>query len=224
MIKEGKLKVYGVLMDFDLSSWKDALKGDYTMTSQQRTGTPPYMAHELLLGTSGTHLYRHDLESLFYVMLLTAARHTVGSPKKGGKRRLIMRKLKMLPFHGWFDQINYETLGSLKGAFLADKKALSLAKDFKDFHQWLKFLQRCFHIGFKKQPSSDDDEVQDWEAGLIEAERGPPDFDDETLGGCITYSTMIAPARHLGGKLKGLIIRDPQHPLLPEYSRADAAR
>jgi hypothetical protein len=101
------------------------------------------------------------------------------------------------------------------------KEPLNLTKDFKDFHQWLKFLQRCFSIGFKKQPSSDDDELQDWEAGLIEAERGPPDFDDGTLGGYITYSTMIAPARHLGGKLKGLIIRDP---LLPEYSRADAAR
>src|ERR1700753_780866 len=53
-------KVYGVVTEYDLSSWTEHLKGDYTRTSQQRTGTPPYMAQELLKGTSTSHLYRHD--------------------------------------------------------------------------------------------------------------------------------------------------------------------
>ena len=56
-------QVYGVLTDFDLSSWKKDLDDNYTRTSQQRTGTPPYMAQELLQGLSTIHLYRHDLES-----------------------------------------------------------------------------------------------------------------------------------------------------------------
>jgi hypothetical protein len=98
---------YGVLMDYDLSSWTKDLITDYTKTSQQRTGTPPYMAQELLKGTS--------LESLFYVMFLTGARRTIGIPKGGAKLRVVMRKGKKLPFHGWFDQLDYKTLGSLKG-------------------------------------------------------------------------------------------------------------
>ena len=70
-------KVYGVLTDYDLSSWTNSLNPDYTKTSQQRTGTPPYMAQELLRGLSPLHLYRHDVESLFYVMLLVSARHSI---------------------------------------------------------------------------------------------------------------------------------------------------
>ncbi|KAF9789672.1 hypothetical protein BJ322DRAFT_1000946 [Thelephora terrestris] len=56
---EGNLsrRVYGVLTDYDLSLWTKALKKDYSKTLQQRTGTPPYMAEELLRGTSTTHLY-----------------------------------------------------------------------------------------------------------------------------------------------------------------------
>ena len=53
-------KVYGVLMDFDLSSWTSSLASDYTKTSQQRIGTPLYMAHRLLGGVDAIHLYRHD--------------------------------------------------------------------------------------------------------------------------------------------------------------------
>ena len=50
MNAEGKTerKVYGVLTDYDLSSWAEEMKSSYTKTSQQRTGTPPYMAQELL--------------------------------------------------------------------------------------------------------------------------------------------------------------------------------
>ena len=124
-----------------------------------------------------------------------------------------MRKLKKLPFHDWFKQRNYKLLGSLKGAFLGDIEDINLLKSFEDFRPWLKFLQRRFCLGFKAQPLGDNDEVQDWEVGLIGAK--PPNFDDETLGGYITYLTMITPIPNLKGKLKGLIIRDPQHPLHP---------
>jgi serine/threonine protein kinase len=48
MIEE---KVHGVLADFDLASRMALMDDDYTKTSQQRTGTPPFMAHGLLDGT-----------------------------------------------------------------------------------------------------------------------------------------------------------------------------
>ncbi|KAF9459059.1 hypothetical protein BDZ94DRAFT_1149964, partial [Collybia nuda] len=71
-IVEGK--VHGVLNDLDLSSLREDVERG-TPTSHQRTGTPPYMATELLQAAGGTksptrHLYRHDLESLTYVILM----------------------------------------------------------------------------------------------------------------------------------------------------------
>ena len=51
-----KGRVYGVLTDYDLASWADRLTNDYTKTSQQRTGTPPFMAHGLLDGSDLLHL------------------------------------------------------------------------------------------------------------------------------------------------------------------------
>ena len=215
---EKKQIAYGVLMDYDLSSWKEDLESDYTMTSQQRTGTPPYMAQELLNGTSPRHLYRHDLESLFYVMLLTATRHTIGSAKGTKKDRLVMRKAKKLPFQNWFNQTDYETLGYLKKGFFDDKKPIDFTTDFKDFRRWLRFLQTSFMTGFKKKfPSEDDEdeELQRMEARVTGVRSSM--FDDETLGGHIQYSTMIETIPKLPGKLEGLIIRDPKHPPLPIY-------
>ena len=73
-------EVYGVLTDYDLSSWKEDLKGDYTRTSQ-RTGTPPYMTGELLQPRCTNHLYRRNVESLFYVMLLMCGPHAFSDAK-----------------------------------------------------------------------------------------------------------------------------------------------
>ncbi|PBK80663.1 hypothetical protein ARMGADRAFT_879663, partial [Armillaria gallica] len=60
----------GVLNDFDLSFFRD----DTSPASVKCTGTLPYMAYELFdddeNGNPPKHLYRHDLESLFYVILL----------------------------------------------------------------------------------------------------------------------------------------------------------
>ncbi|KAG8989736.1 hypothetical protein FRB94_014070 [Tulasnella sp. JGI-2019a] len=62
-------KYWGVLNDFDLASnhdWQDA-------TKTELTGTLPFMALELL-GPDGLegkvpHLYRHDLESFYWVLM-----------------------------------------------------------------------------------------------------------------------------------------------------------
>ena len=69
--------VRGVLTDHDPSSRTRDLKSDYTKTSQQRTGTPPYMAHGLLTGQSPLHLYRHDIESLMGARLPRGRRNPV---------------------------------------------------------------------------------------------------------------------------------------------------
>ena len=78
-------KVCGVLTDFDLASWTNTPDQDYTKTLQQKTGTPPYMAHGLLLGWDALHLYRHDLESLFYIILILATHYEIQASEEGKK-------------------------------------------------------------------------------------------------------------------------------------------
>ncbi|KAF8184767.1 hypothetical protein BJ912DRAFT_494053 [Pholiota molesta] len=63
-------KIYGVLIDYDLSEQGPNLK--------QRMGTMPYMAVDLLEPTPTKHLYRYDLESLFYVFAVLVTRYDRG--------------------------------------------------------------------------------------------------------------------------------------------------
>ena len=107
-------KVCGVLTDFDLASWTDDLKKDHTKTSQQRTRTPPFMAHDLLDGSDALHLYRHDLESLFYVMLILATHYEIQHPTEEGEGGLRMRQgLEELPYENKCGSINHHTGVSL---------------------------------------------------------------------------------------------------------------
>ena len=219
---ESERKAYGVLTDYDLSSWRKDLENDYTRTSHQRTGTPPYMAFELLQGTSTTHLYRHDLESLFYIMLLTAARNTI-VPTKGGlgaepKDQVVMRG-RAPPYQKWFETQDFETLGSIKETFLSSKRkqAIELSPTFEAFRPWLQTLRYVLSTGFSykgSHPSNVD--APPWMLNSAEGPVVPVPLDDETLGGWVNYPAIIEPIRHLENELEGLTIRyEPTSPSLP---------
>ncbi|KAF5349062.1 hypothetical protein D9757_012207 [Collybiopsis confluens] len=67
--------VYGVLNDFDLSSFRTHM--DKGPTSKHRTGTKPFMAYGLLrTDRDKVHRYRHDLESLFYIILILSCHYS----------------------------------------------------------------------------------------------------------------------------------------------------
>ncbi|KAH9004959.1 hypothetical protein EDB86DRAFT_2825332 [Lactarius hatsudake] len=67
--KEGN-NVYAVLNDFDLAVSVDAR----STSSKCRTGTKPFMAIDLLGPAQVHHMYRHDLESLLYVLVWITSR------------------------------------------------------------------------------------------------------------------------------------------------------
>ena len=208
---EGKRewKVYGVLMDFDLSSWTERLEGVYTRTSQQRTGTPPYMASELLKATNVTHMYRHDLESLFYIMLLVCGRYTLEDVEDGVSKevtRKVVKRKGNLPYEEWFNQQNYRALGKDKDSFISDVDPIDLSPPFKDFLEWLTIIRLRLSDGFLAQAEH---EKREWREKYDGAPVGEPTpFDQETLGGQVTYySTIIRPIHLLKGDLKGLEIR-----------------
>jgi hypothetical protein len=214
-------KVYGVLADFDLSSWTASLKGDYTKTSQQRTGTPPYMAHGLLNGADPLHMYRHDVESLFYIVLLISTRYEVRAPEGEEDGGLKTRQgLEVLPFDDWFHQQVFSTLASLKVNFLSKVSAkLDLSPSFEDFNGWLRELRIALFNGFNSRETHQI-LVQDGKRrrGAIE------EFDDETLGGHISYAKLISSVRKLTGQLEGLVVRYIPGPPRKRSSKAKGKR
>jgi len=203
-----KSKVHGVLTDYDLASWTNLLTKDYTNTSQQRTGTPPFMAFGLLDGSDALHLYRHDVESLFYVMVILATHYEVRGHRKGETGGVRMRQGE-LPFEEWFDEPSYKSLASFKHTFLSKAGYLELSPTFKDFHDWLLKLHTSFFFGIQ---ALDQRGVRQRMRLLGMPKQAGDDvnstaFDEETLGGNVHYSALIDPARDLEGKLKGLVIR-----------------
>jgi len=198
-------KVHGVLTDYDLASWTASLTRDYTKTSQQRTGTPPFMARGLLKGTDALHLYRHDVESLFYIMLILTTHYEIHAPKKGENGGVRTRQgLKELPYEAWFDQPSYKALASYKLDSFSNLEYPNLSPSFEDFRSWLLKLRKSFGRGFRA-------EDRRWEEGSGD-EGTPPAFDDETLGGHVDYSALIGPVLNLKGRLKGLVIRYDRQP------------
>jgi len=210
-------KVYGVLTDYDLSSWTGSMNPDYTKTSQQRTGTPPYMAQELLQGTSPLHLYRHDIESLFYIMLLVSARHSIGVPEGEKQQRVVTRNLNKLPYDEWFNQRDYHTLGSLKHSFLIGRLPIKLSPDFEAFRPWLHDLRTNFSEGFKLQPPDLPLPARK------QAKKVTVQFDDETLGGWVGYADLLEVIPDLKGELAELTIRYPKDSSAPGPSTSAGA-
>ncbi|KAK7007367.1 other 1 protein kinase [Favolaschia claudopus] len=110
MYREVQGKVYGVLNDFDLA----VLVGNNPLlsTSKQRTGTKLYMARELLeldpSGPTPSHLYRFDLESLFWVLVIISCHYENGKEIETAKQ----------PFHNWY-RLGSKALGSEKASFMS---------------------------------------------------------------------------------------------------------
>ena len=199
--------IYGVLTDFDLASWREDLKTDRMKTSQQRTGTPPYMAYGLLNGKDNIHLYRHDMESLFYIMLILATHYEVEAPEEGDEGGIRPRGGELLPYRKWFNQPLYDDLADFKKSFLLDLTPHNLSPGFEDFRSWLWNLHLSFTRGIRSRSTHEESMAMLLHGGGGSENEATSEFDDETLGGHVTYSALINPVRELKGELEGLIIR-----------------
>lgn len=75
MWKRKNGKALGIVIDWDLASPID----EATDSLLARTGTGPFMAMDLLSPTYLLgHLYRHDLESMFYILIWAMAHYELG--------------------------------------------------------------------------------------------------------------------------------------------------
>jgi hypothetical protein len=84
-------EIYGVLSDYDLPLFFFKKKPREGPVSKQRMGTRPYMAIDLLQPFPTKHLYRHDLEWLFYVIVVLTSRYYAG------------KEIANSPLQAWFN-------------------------------------------------------------------------------------------------------------------------
>ena len=142
--RDSKGRYRGVLNDWDLSSHlKDIGQG---ATSHFRTGTRPFMAHELhLTGPDGPpmHRYRHDLESLFFIMVLLFCRNTLNSDASSEGP---LRPYHVEGFKAW-DSRNDVDLNTVKYGFLSRECNASPLPGFEPFRHWMKCLHQIFFNG-----------------------------------------------------------------------------
>ncbi|KAK0202170.1 hypothetical protein DFS33DRAFT_1265333, partial [Desarmillaria ectypa] len=186
----------GVLNDFDLSTLRDATAA----SSLQRTGTLPYMAYELLVndknGNPPKHLYRHDVESIFHVILLLCCRYKLVTTQKSSENEILQRTKVPSRFDSWY-KLDREALNDRKGNFFLKDARPMVNSGFTDFQPWVTDLYQQFRKGINSQERYD----------LFKDEETEP-FDDETLQGWVSYSAIVNTCSKFAGS--PLIVRNDQ--------------
>ncbi|KAJ6474756.1 hypothetical protein C8R45DRAFT_834633, partial [Mycena sanguinolenta] len=153
-------KVHGVLNDFDLAV---IMTDTNPSTSKQRTGPEPYMALDLLvLGPPPLHLYRFDLESLFYVIVVVTQHYHEG-------KEVANPRYKMWEFLG------AEDLKEKKQSFFSDR----LPPPQPGFLE-LQLMVSLFLL------------IRDGYNDRVTADMLGKDFVHETLGEKVTFDTFAA--------------------------------
>ncbi|TDL20481.1 hypothetical protein BD410DRAFT_373377 [Rickenella mellea] len=150
--------IVGVLGDFDLSvHWS---------SQDRRTRTLPFTALELLRAGRRPHLYRHDVESLFHVLVWIAARFNDG------------KEVNPDALRGWCKNAKSSML--TKAVFTSEigvLKSIVLTTQFQPlFETWLKPIWMLFLHGY-------------WNLNLSNAGTPGVVVDHETLG--ITFEKVI---------------------------------
>ncbi|KAG6835081.1 hypothetical protein H0H93_005028 [Arthromyces matolae] len=177
--------VRGVLNDWDMASRVDENGENEVSNATHRTGTIPFMARELLVdGTPPPHLYRHDLESFFYILVWAAINYDFGTAEP--------RKIDFATAR--WDAPTLEDAKNIKQGFMTYhanlKKEILQRVHPKNsiLLPWIKSLRSLFFQAFVEHESVATD--------LKKSE----DWDHATLGGYITFEKFI---NAIGRKARG---------------------
>ncbi|KAK0209753.1 hypothetical protein IW262DRAFT_1498223 [Armillaria fumosa] len=176
--------ICGVLNDFDLSSYRDRKN-------------PPI------------HIYRHDLESMFNVLVLLCCRYEIQTtPAPEGKDQLA--HVPVLPFESWYG-MPYERLYEKKHTFFNDltqdrDRLLPVSVSFSEFKSWLAelygfisdgFLSR--HLFLRSGNNRKNDLIPQF-LGVQKSEAASTQFDNATLGGFVDYPPFFTVMRYFEGQ------------------------
>ncbi|KAG7440979.1 uncharacterized protein BT62DRAFT_909529 [Guyanagaster necrorhizus] len=189
----------GVLNDFDLSAYRH----DTGPSLRQRTGTLPYMAFELLIddenGHPPKHLYRHDVESIFYVILLLCCRYMVVAKQDLDGRPILERTRVHSPFNSWY-KLDRDDLKYKKCFFITKIDSFSPMANsgFTDFQSWINRIRQQFLLGFHAKNGH----ILRKDLGVMES------FEDETLQTWVSYSAIVKTCSEFAGS--ALIVHNDQ--------------
>jgi hypothetical protein len=170
MIHKEGAKVYGVLNDLDLAVDADV----QSASSKQRTGTKPFIAIDLLQPDPPVHVYRHDLESMFYVLVWITSRF------HGGE------EIADAPLREWEDQ-GGATLVDKKHSFILSEPPLPTL-EFDLLGRWVASMQKMMRNGFSARMEY----RSEFAIAVRSKTMHPPTFDNETLGGFVTFDIFQA--------------------------------
>jgi hypothetical protein len=174
--------VKGVLNDWDMAFFVDEER-DPSMTAHHPTGTPPFMAMDLLnpLTPKATppHAFRHELESLFYILLWAALHYDLSA-----KVRCDTPDSRILEM--WQDRL--EDIYFAKSEFWTSREvALEIFELVRpEFSDVLKSWIRPLWLFFRKARSV--------VAGLENdaEDLGDPFDEEKALEGLITFEAFMA--------------------------------
>ena len=166
--KDGK--IFGVLNDYDLAIFKS----NTSPSSKNRTGTKPFMAIDLLGQNPDVHRYRHDLESMFYVIVFVTTRYHDG------------KEIADPPLQKWLD-FSQDLLKDAKVSFIHDTLPPT-TPSYTGFDDWTDEMRKMLSHARTART--------DYLGRARRAEHAgntlPPVFDLETLGGYVSFETFRA--------------------------------
>ena len=166
--KDGK--IFGVLNDYDLA----ILKSNTSPGSKNRTGTKPFMAIDLLGQKPDVHRYRHDLESMFYVIVFVTTRYHDGE------------EIADPPLQKWLD-FGEDLLKDAKVSFITTGGLPTTTPSYAGFDIWNEAMTRSLLHGLSAHTEY---KMNARHAGRVGGT--PPAFDPETLGGHVSFETFRA--------------------------------
>lgn len=202
MYRQRGNEICGVLNDFDL-----AIKLDQTRTapsSNHRTETLPFMAYEQHYSEwDEPHRFRHDLESLFYVMVLLACNYS--GP---GQRAAEMH------CGSWYTA-NLVVLRDAKYSLVTKPWFPPVHEFFSGLVPWLHKIRLSLMAGFTTLAVHNTEDAFMKAALVDKSDSGEEDslvptaspFDEDTLNGRVSYVSFFKPMRKFEGE--PLIIRNP---------------
>ncbi|KAJ3511831.1 hypothetical protein NMY22_g15527 [Coprinellus aureogranulatus] len=165
-------KVHGVVIDWDMAKGQN----DNTSLAQHRTGTgTPFMAIDLLYDKPWGHLYRYDLESLFYILVWAAINYDLKKGVKSGKVHTAVKD--------WISN-DMKQNGRAKNVFL--NPGLS---DYEDVFKAIRPEFNAIKSELIEPLYNLFSEAMD--SRTAAARRNELDYDYETCGGLLTFEKFM---------------------------------
>ncbi|KAG5640301.1 hypothetical protein DXG03_009326 [Asterophora parasitica] len=181
-------KIKGILNDWDMAAWVNDNDNISLSTAQHCTSTLPFMAMELMVPNLPTHLYRHDLESFFYILVWTALHYDFENKARAPKVHPAVHKWNSSDI-----QSAHNNKEGLLGHMKANIEAIitQIPSHGKVLIPWIQAIRNLFFRAHAARVQ------HDLVLDLVLRDGGtPPIWDNKTSGTWITFEKFIGAVGH----------------------------